>query len=130
MEGPSDDFRTYVWEQAESLEDEQSLSELLDVIAAEMQRDVEGGLSDDAESELAAADSWASVASYPMARLSAPASPWPRSVAGWGTHAVGRLRSIATSLAAALAPVARAIGAQSFSVGVSFPWGISISLSW
>lgn len=127
MRGPNDEFREYVWRRAEGIDSEDALSELLDEIEEAMRADVEPG---DPPDQLAAAESWASVASYPMARLSAPASPWPRNVAGWGTRAVGRLRRIANTLSAVLQPIAPALGAQSFSIGVSFPWGIQISLSW
>lgn len=129
MVGPSDDFRRYVWEQAEGVDNEDALSELLDQIEMAVRED--GPVAPVApEEELAAAESWASVASYAVGRLSAPASPWPRNVAGWGTRAVGRLRSIANTLSATLSQVAPQLGAQSFSIGVSFPWGIQISLSW
>ena len=82
------------------------------------------------ETQMSAADSWASLASYPMARLSAPTSPWPRNVAGWGTKRGWTTERIANTLSAALRAIAPALGAQSFSIGVSFPWGIQISLSW
>ena len=128
MEGPSDDFRATVWERAVGIDAEDAVAELLDDIAHAMARDLETGLGDPLQ-DLAAAESWASVASHPMARMSAPAGPWPRNVAGWGARAVGRLPTIANSPGAALAPVVAALGAAS-SIAVSFPWGISISLSW
>jgi hypothetical protein len=80
--------------------------------------------------DLAAVESWASLASYAVAHFYAPTSPWPRDVAGWGKEAVEQLRSIAEKLRTALADAARFLGANSFSIGVGFPWGISVGLSW
>jgi hypothetical protein len=135
--GPTDQFRRHVWGSAEDVDSEDALSELLDEIEEQIRADIAGSADQLAagvpNDQLAAAESWASVASYPMARLSAPASPWGRKgrrVAGWGTPAIGRLRSTANTLSAALQPIAPAVGATSFSIGVSFPWGIQISLSW
>jgi len=134
MVGPSEEFRAEVWARAEEVDSEGALSELLHDINTALTQDVapSEGLAPDPEEELAAADSWASVASYAMGRWSAPASPWPRrkKEAGWGVHAVDRLRAIARTLSEALRRVMGQLGATSFSIGVSFPWGIQISLSW
>jgi hypothetical protein len=138
MRGPTDQFREHVWTQAENMTTEEELSQLLHEIDIQLRTDVEApGLPvpgeeplSYVETQMSAAESWASLASYPMARLSAPASPLPRNIAGWGTKAVGRLRRIANTLSSALRPIAPALGAQSFSIGVSFPWGIQVSLSW
>lgn len=131
MEGPSDEFRVYVWEQSQSIESEDALAELLEEIAERVGGDVETGLSEeDPEHDLCAVGSWASVASDVVARASAPASPWPGSIAGWGMRAVRGLRSVASTLSGPLGQVAPALGASGFSIGVSFPWGIQISLAW
>ena len=60
----------------------------------------------------------------------APGSPFPFRLAGWGEKAVGKLRGIADRLKPKLQVVAQKIGADSVSIGVSFPWGVQVSLSW
>jgi hypothetical protein len=51
-------------------------------------------------------------------------------VAGWSRRAVARLRSIVQVLSGPVARIAPTLGASSFAIGVSFPWGIQISLEW
>jgi hypothetical protein len=138
MRGPTDEFRSEIQKQAQDISQEQQLIQLLDRIDHELRKDLErpgpvpkgDAVLSYVESQMAAVESWASLASEPMARLSAPQSPWPRNIAGWGTKAVGRLRRIANTLSAPLRTIVSALGAQSFSIGVSFPWGIQVSLSW
>lgn len=135
MQGPSDTFRSRVWERAEDIESEDALVKLLDKIDEKMRADLEADLdreidATEAENQLTAVGSWASVASYAVARVSAPASPWPRNVAGWGTKVAGRLQAIAARLSQVLQPIAKALHAASFSISVSYPWGIQISLTW
>lgn len=79
---------------------------------------------------LAAIDAWGGLASAAVARTYAPASPWPRSVAGWGKNVTSALQRITRLLLMPLRVAATAMGASSWSIGVGFPWGISISLSW
>jgi hypothetical protein len=144
MQGPDQAFRERVGSRAEALAErmdgEAKLENLLDEIERALRHDVEEGTGDDEEgtgddpaddlADLAAIHSWASVASYASARFYAPASPWPRSVAGWSRRAAARLQSIANTLLSALRPVAAALNAASISMTVGFPWGISIGLSW
>lgn len=130
MNGPSDEFRTQIAEHVERVDSEAGLEELLAQIESKLEADVTLGVMGPPIDELAAIESWASLASYAAARFSAPASPWPRNLAGWGTRATKRLRSVANKLRASLGQVAQAAGAQSWSIGVSFPWGIQISLTW
>jgi hypothetical protein len=77
-----------------------------------------------------AVDQWASVASYAVASLYAPQSPLPRGLAGWASKIGEILQRIASILIFPLQVVARALGASSWSIGASFPWGISVSLNW
>lgn len=83
-----------------------------------------------ADGSLAAVEAWAGLASYAVARFYAPASPWPRDLAGWSTKVVERLREISEKLRRELARAVALLKPESYSVGVGFPWGISISLTW
>ena len=103
MRGPTDDFRSYVWAQAQNITTEDALTALLGEIEAALRDDLEPGYPPPGaaggppasgvqieenlsyvETQIAAAESWASLATYAVARVSAPASPRPRNVAGWG----------------------------------------------
>jgi hypothetical protein len=128
MREPDDDFRGWVASAVENVQSEDQLDDVL----GEIEGKIEASLGDESDpaQTLDAVFEWASVASYPIARFYAPASPWPKNVAGWGKKAVARLRRIAGLLRTALQAAAAALGAASFSIGVSFPWGISIGLSW
>ena len=84
---------------------------------------------DDAEEQLSAIDAWAGLVSHAVARVYAPASPWPRRRAGWAQGVVRRLRRIAEIFRTLLAPVASALQAIHFSVSVAFPWGIAIGFA-
>jgi hypothetical protein len=130
MTGPDDDFRGRVADIARELTSEAALEGLLGEIDQAVQADVERGPGESADDDLAAIESWTSVASYAAARFYAPASPWPRDLAGWGNKAVGQLRKIANTLSEILRGVAQALKAASFSIAVGFPWGISVGLSW
>jgi hypothetical protein len=130
MHGPDDEFRSMVVNAAGELASEEGLEELLGTIENALQADLEYGTGEDPIDDLAAVESWASVASYATARFHAPASPWPHDLAGWGKKAAGRLRHIANILSSILKEVVKVLKAVSFSIGVSFPWGISISVGW
>lgn len=131
MEGPSEHLRARVGERLDTIEAEHQLEELLAEIESEAQDDVAGGFDgENGEDILAAVDAWAGLASTVVSRFYAPASPWPRSVAGWGRRALVRLRRICSVLLPALQAAANAVGATSWSISVGFPWGISIGLSW
>ena len=138
MNGPDPDFRENIGLQSvqvREIGDEAELENLLEVIEVAIRRDLEESPprhavdEDDAWSQLAAIESWAGVASNATALFYAPASPWPQSVAGWSKKAVAKLRSIANTLKPALQALLGALTAVGFSIGVSFPWGISIGLS-
>jgi hypothetical protein len=130
MQGPDRDFRGGIGAQAGKLDSEEALEGLLDQIDVAVRKDVERGKGKDPWEDLAAIESWASLASYAAARFYAPASPWRRNFGGWSKRAAARLRSIANALSSVLQPVAKALKAASFSISVSFPWGVSIGLSW
>lgn len=130
MEGPSLELRAWIGMRLDEVESEEQLDELLAAIENEAARDVETGLAGEGEEILAAVDSWAGLASSVVSRFYAPASPWPRSVAGWGRRALGRLRRVCGTLLPALQAGANAVGASSWSISVGFPWGISVGLSW
>jgi hypothetical protein len=107
------------------------LEPLLDEIANRLEAALDTVMvDDDAQDLLAACQSWASVASYAVGGFYAPASPWPRSVAGWGKRAVAKLQRVVALLTSPLAKAQSGLNATGYSVGVSFPWGISISFDW
>lgn len=130
MREPDEDLRANVGRRAGDISDEEELESLLHDILLAVKNEAGVGSQVHPEDELAAIEAWASLASDAVARFYAPASPWPRNVAGWSARAAGRLRAISTTLSGVLTPLAPALGAQSFSIGVSFPWGIQVSLSW
>ena len=84
---------------------------------------------DQAEEQLATIDAWASLISYAVARVYAPASPWPRRRAGWAQSMVRKLQKIVKRLQSLLAPVAKALHAIHFSIAIGFPWGVSVGMS-
>jgi hypothetical protein len=85
---------------------------------------------DEAFTLFGAIDQWASVASYAVASVYAPQSPIPRGLAGWAAKIGETLRHIASILMKPLEWVAHALNASGWSIGASFPWGISVSLNW
>ena len=143
MRAPTDQLRQEVAQRTESsiltnLSDEaqeQSLESLLDYIDSEMNQsatvidELTQLTEDQAEDQLATIDAWASLISYAVARVYAPASPWPRRRAGWGQSMVSKLQKIVKRLQSLLKPVATALHAAHFSIAISFPWGVSIGMS-
>lgn len=131
MEGPPEHFRAWVGQQIQTILTEDELDGLLSEIASAAESDVStGGDHQSGEELLAAVDAWAGLASHVMSRFYAPASPWPRNVAGWSRRALARLRRVCGALLPALTAGAKAVGASSWSISVGFPWGISIGLTW
>ncbi|MGO4692018.1 hypothetical protein [Glaciibacter sp. 2TAF33] len=147
MNGPDTETRGRIAEWAdETLPDasddtaEGWLDEVLGVIADAIASDEEdddlfgGELDQDAAAGiLAAAESWASVVSYAVGRVYAPTSPWPRRLAGWATKISARLNTILAALhaamSAAVTTLSATFGITSYSIGLSFPWGVSVSLN-
>jgi hypothetical protein len=143
MQPPSDQFREEVAQRTEdsilsNLSDQAQeglLENLLDDIDARMNQSATGIdqsselTEDEADDQLATIDAWASLISYAVARVYAPASPWPRRRAGWAQSLVRKLQKIVERLQALLAPVAKALHAVHFSIAVGFPWGVSVGMS-
>jgi hypothetical protein len=130
VDGPSEDFRGNVAIRADAFESEEELESLLGEVAEEILRDLDSGESAEAQDTLAAVISWTTVVSDTVARFSAPASPWKRRVSGWSKAVLDRMQQIAQMLLGSLTAAARALGASSWSIGIGFPWGVSVSLTW
>lgn len=83
---------------------------------------------------LASVEAWASIASHvtyhvysgPLREVGA----MTKRLAGWSKEVAGKLTELARQLGGYLEKAMRALGATSFSISVSFPWGISVGLSW
>lgn len=142
MNGPSDQLRAGIFETVDFTQDapdsqiEAMLNDILDLIDREAAEDFAGGgwdepLTEDAALQtLGAVEAWTGLASAAVARVYAPASPWPRKFAGWAQSIAQQLRALAQRLTPALQAVSRALGAVAFTIGLAFPWGITVSLSW
>lgn len=140
MDGPSENLRQEIVWQVQNLDEapdrvvEQQLLQTLQVIEQEIRFDIEriepelNSVS--ARDMLGAIDSWASVISSVVARVYAPTSPWKRKVAGWAKEVADSLRWLTNLLLTPLRVAAGALGASSWSIGLNFPWGVSIALSW
>jgi hypothetical protein len=129
VDGPSEGLRERVASALGEVSEEDQLDEILGMIEGELEGDL-GAESYDEQSELAAIDAWAGLASYAVGRFYAPASPWPFRKGGWDRRAPERLRRIGERLRGPLERAARALGAVSWSISVGFPWGVSIAVSW
>jgi hypothetical protein len=102
----------------------------LEDVAVSRYRDGAEMSTDEGWDLLAGIEAWAGLASAAVGQVYAPASPWPRSTSGWGKKAIAALQRVVKVLLTPLQVAAKALGASSWSVGVGFPWGLSISLSW
>lgn len=140
MNGPSMEFRLLIAKEARALREqtdddvaETGLDNLLGRIVEELNIDVhESSLEnlDIGDDLVSPCHAWASLASYAVAEVYAPNSPFPRNAAGWGQKAIHRLNQISQTLRRPLEIGKRSIGAGSYSISVGFPWGVSISFSW
>jgi hypothetical protein len=141
MYGPSDSLRHSVVVVSMDLDElpdflvEQRIISTLELIGQEIASDVErqedvGESQEAAYDLLGAIDAWASVISTAVARTYAPTSPWRRKVAGWAKNVAERLRWLVKMLLGPLQAVRVALGATSCGIGVAFPWGVSVDLSW
>jgi len=141
VRGPNNQFRATIARQIDELEaaadPEAALNDVLariqDAAAGDQGRAV--NTMDAAYQELAAIESWASLASQAVQRVYVERSPnllWLKGKkdAGWSTDDVERLRRIADGLKDKLRPVAKKLGGVGFGIGVGFPIGISISISY
>jgi hypothetical protein len=136
-----EDTRHQVQEMMASTVDEAGFEEVLDVIAARTRQDLspileehEAGEPDAARELFDSIEAWASLASavtYEMyvgpvrevgaARLSLP---------GWAKGVSQRLDDIVSLLKGYLEIAAQALGAPSFSIALTFPFGVSVGLAW
>lgn len=141
MQGPQDAIRARMAVRADHADAEEdvetALAEIEDLLTADLGSDVqpvaEGDTAARTEagwSELTALHQWAALASYACARFYAPASPWPKNLAGWGQAVATRLQRIAHAIGTRLQAVGKQLGVTSVSVSVNYPWGISLSLNW
>ncbi len=136
MKGPDEGLRNEVAKLIDDLATEEDLYGILERIEGAVRDDAPGGPETEYEAsdELAAVDAWAALASDAVQALYAPGSlnllrRKGHDLAGWSKTAAEKLRRIADALRGALRAVARVLRAIAFTVGVSFPWGISISIS-
>lgn len=143
MNGPDNDFRKSIAVTADSVlsaaSDEEAEHWLEDVLAGFAERiayDVrENPVNEEADAwdVLAKADSWASAVSYAIGRVYAPTSPWPRNLAGWSSEISKRLQNILrlihSAMTSAVQFLSTTFGITSFSIGLSFPWGVTVSLN-
>lgn len=133
--------RHQVQEMMASIADETGFEEVLDLIAERTQEDLspllnghEAGEADTARELFDSIEAWASLTSavtYEMyvgplrevgaARLSLP---------GWAKGVSQRLDNIVSLLKGYLEVAAQALGAPSFSIALTFPFGVSVGLAW
>jgi hypothetical protein len=150
MNGPDVDYRESIWRTLDEIPNrdlngrfvssdiEERLEAILEDIHERMQSDVQYSnvlarpdvSEGDARSVLSAIESWASVASYAVSWIYAPQSPPPWKLAGWIKDIPEKLRDMVETLRHALLVVAHALRVDSWTIGVSFPWGVSVSVGW
>lgn len=119
-------------EGARDTRDEEAFAGVLDRIADEARDDLErvAGLTDDGDELIAAAEGWASVASYATTRFyfEGPESIFKRG--GYSKDVASRLHRVVKELAPTLRRALHATGASAFSIAVGFPFGVSVGLTW
>jgi hypothetical protein len=141
MQGPNAGFREHIAKRIDGLETVGDPERELDTILANIQ-DVAGNdpaspvdSVDAAYRELGAIEAWASLASDAFQAVYESRSPnllkkMGKKVAGSTEANMERLRRIAGEWRDPLREVARALGGVGFGVGIGFPGGISISISY
>ncbi|HSS34624.1 MAG TPA: hypothetical protein VLL27_15230 [Solirubrobacterales bacterium] len=87
-----------------------------------------------AEELLISVEAWASLASYACTKFyfegpNEVGTPLRR-LGGWGKGVVSMLTDLVKRFGQMLSRAMHAIGATSYSVGVSYPFGVSVGLSW
>lgn len=149
MDAPDTGYRTEIWQRLQQLPNiegthrfvnpdvEQGLQQILDDIQERLRGAIANSevLSNDVDEDaandvLSAIDAWAGLASYATAWVYAPQSPMPWGLGGWIRDVPSKLREIAEDLRGALLKILHALRVNSWSIGVSFPWGVSVSLTW
>ena len=140
MQAPSKDFRTVIAREAMRLREspdeaaENGIDEILLLVLRKLTEEIEAQPpekeQEEAEALLSVCHAWASLASHAAAEVYAPNSPFPRQLAGWGSRAINRLNQISSTLRRPLDIAKQRVGAGYYSIGIAFPWGISISFTW
>jgi hypothetical protein len=140
VNGPSLEFREFVVARLADIGDapdpqaEQVVEELLDTIGQEIAGDLQyqefPESPDAAYDQLGAIHAWASVISTAVGRVYAPTSPWRRKVAGFAKTVGTKLQWLVNLLLTPLRAAQAALGATGCDISVSFPWGVSVGLSW
>ena len=142
MRFPSDDLRGTVQRRCEELRSrpadsffvDAALEDGLDSILDEISEALAGALELDRDEgpgeALSRVEAWVSLASYAAVRTYGPESPWWRGWAGWRASVARRLRRICDQLNSELARAAGGLHADGWSIGASFPAGITVALSW
>lgn len=134
MHGPSQEFRAKVMGEikerrlGEAGTDDEQTAAVISLISDEISGDV--GVGDlegqSPEDILAAVDAWAALLSDTMGRSVAPGS----ALAGWDADPLKRLRVAVNEFQVPLRSAATAFGASGWGVGIGFPAGVSVSVSW
>ncbi|MFF3604158.1 hypothetical protein [Streptomyces sp. NPDC002463] len=126
MDYPSDLLREDL--QSQPYETEDDCANSLQWVAAELEKQPPASPYEEPSEALAAAEGWAALTSYVVARTYAPQSPMR--YAGWVRIVALVLQRIAAMLRARLMDVVTRLGASGLTVSVAFPWGLSVALEW
>lgn len=114
--------------------DEQSEARLhgvLERLAAELSEVKDQNQEQTPDELLSVVEAWAGLASYATVRTYGPESPWPSGGwAGWSDSITKRLRDLCHQMEHHLSTAALGVGADGWSIGLAFPWGVTVSLSW
>jgi hypothetical protein len=134
-----EDYRDDFEQRASSVREEAQLEMLLGSIGAIAMDELvplaeEAGDQRAAEEILVSVEAWASLASYACTKFyfegpNEVGTPLRR-LGGWSKGVVSQLTQLAQRLGQMLSQAMHALGATSYSVGVSFPFGLSVGLSW
>jgi hypothetical protein len=134
-----EDYRADFEQRASSVREEGQLEELLGSIGAFAMDELvplekEAHDQRAAEEILVSVEAWASLASYACTKFyfegpNEVGTPLRR-LGGWSKGVVSQLTQLAQRFGQILSRAMQALGATSYSVGVSFPFGFSVGLSW
>lgn len=111
-------------------ESEALLERVLDRITAGLREARSQNQEQRANELLAVIEAWTGLASYATIRTYGAESPWPKGLAGWSNGVASRLRRLGSQLEEELREVAIRLHAEGWSISVTFPLGVSVSLSW
>jgi hypothetical protein len=154
MAGPSERQRDSIRRVVGTVETESALEGVLADIRGMAANDLEWAnersneplTEQEAEDLLADVEAWAGLASYVIVDFytgfefddNAVGADFFRKLTrspfklapGWDKSIVKRLQEIVNVLRRAMELVCKTLRAASFSIGVGFPWGVSVSLAW